>query len=281
MEIQINSVAEQLTVFLAEYGLSLIGAVAILIAGKIVAALLRRLINRLLSRLKTDPAIVSFSGTLVYVLVLLVTVVAALSNLGVEMTSFIALIGAAGLAIGFALQGTLANFAAGVLILIFRPFRVDDWISAAGVLGRVSEIQIFETILITADNIRISVPNGKVYGDVIQNITTLGTRRCEVEVGISYSSSIKKAHEILMDLCRKDERVLEDPAPQVVVFELGDSSVNFKVRPWVKAADFWPVKFDLTRKIKETFDEQGIEIPFPQRVVHMNPSVKKADNGED
>ncbi len=280
METQISGVAEQLTVFLAEYGLRLLGAVAILLAGKIVAGVLRKLVTRLLTRLKTDPAIVSFTGTLVYVLILIFTVVATLSNLGVEMTSFIALIGAAGLAVGFALQGTLSNFAAGVLILIFRPFRVNDWISAAGVLGRVAEIQIFETVLITADNIRITVPNGKVYGDVIQNITTLGTRRCEVAVGISYSSSIKKAHEILTDLCRKDERVLEDPAPQVVVSGLGDSSVDFLVRPWVKSADFWPVKFDLTRKIKETFDEEGIEIPFPQRVVHMNPSAKNTDTGK-
>ncbi len=270
----ITSLADRLTVFLAAYGLRLVGAVAILIIGKIVAGLLRKLITRLLVRIKTDPAIISFTGTLVYVLILVFAVVAALSNLGVEMTSFIALIGAAGLAVGFALQGTLANFAAGVLILIFRPFRVGDWISAAGVLGRVEQIQIFETVLITADNIRITVPNGKTYGDVIQNITTLGTRRVEVEVGISYSSSIRKAHEILERLCREDERVLDDPAPQVVVSELGDSSVNFKVRPWTKSTDFWPVKFDLTRKIKETFDEEGIEIPFPQRVVHMSPAAK-------
>jgi len=269
MESQIQSVTEQLTVFLAEYGLKLIGAVAILIAGKIVAGLLRKLIARLLTRLKTDQAIVSFAGTLVYVLILVFAVVAALSNLGVEMTSFIALIGAAGLAVGFALQGTLSNFAAGILILIFRPFRVGDWISAAGVLGEVREIQIFETVLVTADNIRITVPNGKIYGDVIENITTLGTRRVEVEVGISYSAPVKKAHQILERLCREDGRILADPAPQVVVSELADSSVNFKVRPWTKSSDFWAVKFDLTRKIKETFDEEGIEIPFPQRVVHM------------
>ncbi len=273
-----QNLPDQLTVFLAEYGLKLIGAVLILIAGRILSGLLRKLITRVLKRLKTDPAIISFSGTLVYVLILVFTVVAALANLGVEMTSFIALIGAAGLAIGFALQGTLGNFAAGILILIFRPFRIGDWISAAGVLGKVSEIQIFETILVTADNIRITVPNGKIYGDVIENITTLGTRRCEVEVGISYSSSIKQAHEILLNLCRSDPRVLAEPAPQAVVSELGDSSVNFKVRPWVKADDFWAVKFDLTRKIKETFDEQGIEIPFPQRVVHMVPSPDEPGN---
>ncbi|MDP8236244.1 MAG: mechanosensitive ion channel [Candidatus Erginobacter occultus] len=274
----IQNLPDQLTIFLAEYGLKLIGAVLILIVGRILSGLLRKLVTRILGRLKTDPAIVSFSGTLVYVLILIFTVVAALANLGVEMTSFIALIGAAGLAIGFALQGTLGNFAAGILILIFRPFKIGDWISAAGVLGRVSEIQIFETVLVTADNIRITVPNGKIYGDVIENITTLGTRRLEVEVGISYSSSIKKAHEILLNLCRSDPRVLAEPAPQAVVSELGDSSVNFKVRPWVKVDDYWDLKFDLTRKIKETFDEQGIEIPFPQRVVHMVPTPEEPDN---
>ena len=264
-----QQVIDKLAVFAAEYGLKLIGAVVILIAGKIVAGLARKLIAKLLNRAKTDPTIVSFAGNLVYFVILVFTVVAALGNLGVQMTSFIAIIGAAGLAVGFALQGSLANFAAGILILLFRPFKVGDVITAAGVTGSVKEIQIFETIIATPDNIRITIPNGKIYGDVIKNVTAYDTRRVDITVGIGYSSSLKKAQEILEGLLKADQRILADPAPQVAVAELADSSVNFVVRPWVKKEDYWAVKFDLTRKVKLAFDEAGIEIPFPQQVVHV------------
>ena len=264
-----QEVVDTLYKFAAEYGLKLIGAVIILIAGRIVAGFLRKLVRKILTRSKTEPSIISFVGNLIFFLILIFAIVAALGKLGVEMTSFIAIIGAAGLAIGFALQGSLANFAAGVLILVFKPYRVGDVISAAGVMGSVKEIQIFETILATPDNVRITIPNGKIYGDVIKNVSAYDTRRVDITVGIGYDSSMKKAQEILEGLCREDERVLDEPAPQVAVAELGDSSVNFVVRPWVKKEDYWAVKFDLTRKIKESFDANGIEIPFPQTVVHM------------
>jgi len=264
-----QEVIDKLTLFATEYGLKLIGAVVILIAGRIVAGLIRKLITKLMNRANTDASIVSFVGNLVYFLILIFAVIATLSKVGVEVTSFIAIVGAAGLAIGFALQGSLANFAAGILILVFRPFKVGDVITAAGVTGSVKEIQIFETVLATPDNIRITVPNGKIYGDVIKNVTAYDTRRVDITVGIGYGSSMKKAQEILESLCKGDERVLADPAPQVAVAELADSSVNFVVRPWVKKEDYWGVKFDLTRKIKEEFDANDIEIPFPQQVVHM------------
>lgn len=264
-----QNVMNQLTVFAAEYGLKLIGAVVILIVGRIVAGLIRKLVSKLLTRAKTDPSIISFTGNLVYFLILTFTVVAVLGNIGVQMTSFIAIIGAASLAIAFAMQGALANFAAGVLILVFRPFKLGDVITAAGVTGSVKEIQIFETVLATPDNIRITIPNGKIYGDVIKNITGYDTRRVDITVGISYDSSMQKAQEILEGLCRDDDRVLEDPAPKIAVAELADSSVNLVVRPWTKKENYWSLKFDLTRKIKESFDANGIEIPFPQRVVHM------------
>ena len=264
-----QDIVNQLTQFGTEYGLKLIGAVIVLIVGRLVAGFLRNLIRKLMSRAKTEPSIISFVGNLIYFLILIFTIVAALSKLGVEMTSFIAIIGAAGLAIGFALQGSLANFAAGVLILLFKPYRVGDFIVAAGVSGSVKEIQIFETILATPDNIRITVPNGKIYGDVIQNVSAFDTRRVDITVGIGYDSPMQKAQELLEKACREDERVLSEPAPQVAVSELADSSVNFVVRPWVKKEDYWGVKFDLTRKIKESFDANGIEIPFPQSVVHM------------
>ena len=241
----------------------------IIIVGKIVAGLLRKIVAKFMNKSKTDPTIVSFVGNLVYFLILIFTVVAALGNLGVQMTSFIAIIGAAGLAVGLALQGSLANFASGILILAFRPFKVGDFITAAGVTGSVKEIQIFETIVATPDNIRITIPNSKIYGDVIQNVTAYDTRRVDITVGIGYSSSLKKAQDILEGLLKADQRVLSEPVPQVAVAELADSSVNFVVRPWVKKEDYWAVKFDLTRQIKLAFDEEGIEIPFPQQVVHV------------
>jgi small conductance mechanosensitive channel len=166
----------------------------------------------------------------------------------------------------------LANFAAGVLILVLRPYRVGDFIDAAGVAGSVKDIQLFTTVLATPDNVKIMVPNGKIFGDVIKNITGYDTRRVDLVIGIGYSSDIQKAHEVLTKIIKDESRILSDPAPQIAVSELADSSVNLVVRPWVKAGDYWNVRFDLTRKIKEAFDENGIEIPFPQRVVHMMPA---------
>ena len=196
-------------------------------------------------------------------------VLAALAKFGIQTASFVAILGAAGFAVGFALQGSLANFAAGVLILVLRPFRVGDFIDAAGVAGNVKEIQLFTTIIATPDNIKIMVPNGKIFGDVIKNITGYDTRRIDLVIGIGYSSDIQKAYDVMMSLIKGDSRILADPAPQIAVSELADSSVNFVVRPWVNRGDYWDVKFDLTRKIKEEFDKNDIEIPFPQRVVHM------------
>lgn len=206
------------------------------------------------------------------ILILLLIILAALATFGIQTTSFVAVLGAAGFAIGFALQGSLSNFAAGVLILVFRPYKVGDYIEAAGVAGAVKEIRLFNTVLATLDNIKIIVPNSKIYGDVIKNIWAYDTRRVDLVFGISYDSPIQKAIEIIMNLIKEDDRILSDPEPMVAVSELADSSVNFVVRPWVKSEDYWPVFFDLTRKVKESFDENGIEIPFPQRVVHMADS---------
>jgi len=264
-----NDLIAKLTEFVAVYGLRVIGAVVILILGRVLAGLVRKVLKRILEKAKVDLTIATFAGNLSYFLLLIFTVIAALGKLGVEMTSFIAVIGAAGLAVGLALQGSLANFASGVLLLIFRPFKVGDFISAAGVAGIVKEISILETILATPDNIKITVPNAKIYGDVIQNISAFETRRVDIIVGIGYRSSIKEAQEALEGLLKADKRILSEPAPQVAVAELAASSVNFVVRPWVKSGDYWGVKFDLARRIKEEFDAKGIEIPFPQQVVHL------------
>ena len=264
-----TGVADQLVVFVTTYGIKIIGAIVILILGRIAAGIGRKIVKRMLVKAKTEPSIVSFVGSLTYILILVFAVLAALAKFGIQTASFVAILGAAGLAIGFALQGSLANFAAGVLILVLRPFRVDDYIMGAGEAGTVKRIQLFTTELATPDNIKVMVPNSKLFGDVIKNITAYDTRRIDLVFGIGYSSDIQKAYDVMMDLITKDARILSDPPPQIAVSELADSSVNFVVRPWVKKEDYWSVRFDLTRKIKEAFDENNIEIPFPQQTVHL------------
>jgi len=267
-----QAATDQLGVFITTYGLKIIGAIIILILGRIAAGIGRGIVRRMLEKAKSDAAIISFVCSLTYILILTFAVLAAVAKFGIQTASFVAILGAAGFAIGFALQGSLANFAAGVLILILRPFRTGDYIEAAGVAGTVKEIQLFTTILSTPDNIKIMVPNGKILGDVIRNISGYDTRRVDLVIGIGYSSSIQKAYEVIGKVISEDKRVLTDPAPQIAVSELADSSVNFVVRPWVNRNDYWGVKFDLTRNIKEALDENNIEIPFPQCAVHMVPS---------
>ena len=264
-----SSVADQLLIFITTYGIQIIGAILILVLGRIAAGIGRKIVKKMLEKAKTEPSIVSFVGSLTYILILVFAVLATLAKFGIQTTSFVAIVGAAGLAIGFALQGSLSNFAAGVLILVLRPFRVGDFIIGAGEAGTVKKIQLFTTELATPDNIKVMVPNSKLFGDVIKNVTAYDTRRVDLVIGIGYSSDIQKAYDVMMDLLTKDTRILSDPPAQVAVSELADSSVNFVVRPWVKKEDYWPVKFELTRKIKEAFDENNIEIPFPQQTVHV------------
>jgi small conductance mechanosensitive channel len=196
-------------------------------------------------------------------------IIAAINQLGIQTASFIAVIGAAGLAVGLALQGSLSNFAAGVLMLIFKPFKADDFIEAAGIAGVVEEIKIFTTELRSGDNKKIIVPNAKIMGDTITNFTAKDTRRADFVFGIGYDDDIDKARRVIMEIIERDERALKDPAPVVLVSELGDSSVNLTVRAWAKLSDFWPFQFDTIEKVKKRFDAEGITIPFPQRDVHI------------
>jgi len=268
-----ENAVETLIAFATTYGLKVIGAILVLIIGRMVAGFVRKGIRKAMARTNTDKAVASFVSSLVYYLVLVVAVLAALKNFGIETASFIAVLGAVGFAIGFALQGSLSNFAAGVLLLVFKPYKIGDYVEAGGVAGTVRDMGMFSSILTTPDNVRVIVPNGKIFGDVIKNYAGEDTRRVDMVIGIGYDSSITKATEIMFDLMKADERVLSDPAPVIAVAELADSSVNLVVRPWVKKEDYWGVKFDLTQKIKETFDESGIEIPFPQRVVHTKTAA--------
>lgn len=264
-----QSLDEQLKFYFTSYGLNVIGAIIILILGWVAARIGQRIIRNLLKKSKVDAAVISFAGNLTYFLILTFAVLAALAKFGIQTTSFVAVIAAAGFAVGFALQGSLANFAAGVLILLLRPFRVGDDILGAGESGTVKEITVFTTVLATADNVKVMVPNGKLIGDVIKNASAYDTRRVDLQVGIGYKSDIQKVCDVIEDLLKRDPRILPEPTPQIAVSELADWRVNFVIRPWVKNEDYWPVRFDLTRRIKEAFDQNGIEIPFPQRAVHM------------
>lgn len=266
---QVQNLLEKVWELLAVYGLKIVAAIVIFIIGRWIAKVLEKFVQRVMKKREIDPTISSFVSNLTYILLLTFVVLASLSQLGIQTTSFIAVIGAAGLAIGLALQGSLANFAAGFLMIIFHPIKVGDFIEAAGVAGTVDKIQIFTTQLITPDNKTIIIPNSKLTEDNITNWTTQGTRRVDMVIGIGYGDDIDKARRIISDVLAEDKRILEDPAPQIAVAELGDSSVNFTVRPWGQAADYWGIYFDATENIKKRFDQEGVSIPFPQRDVHV------------
>jgi small conductance mechanosensitive channel len=252
-----------------EFGVNILAALAIFIIGRWVVKYLRKLILKVMQKRDVDPTLTKFVANLAYVALLAFVVIAALGMLGIQTTSFIAVLGAAGLAIGLALQGSLSNFAAGVLMIIFKPFKVGDFIEGAGANGVVEEIQIFTTQLKTPDNKTVIIPNAKITADNIVNYTIKGTRRADMVFGIGYEDDIDKARDIISEILSKDERILKDPAPQVAVSELADSSVNFVARPWVNADDYWGVVFDVTEAVKKRFDAEGIGIPFPQRDVHL------------
>lgn len=251
------------------YGIKIIAALAILIFGRWVAKIIEKVIHNVMEKRGVDPTIVNFISNLTYFALLIFVILAALSQVGIQTTSFIAILGAAGLAIGLALQGSLSNFAAGFLLIVFRPFKVDDFIEAAGVIGTVEKIQIFTTQLKTPDNKTIIIPNAKLTDDNIVNWSTKGTRRVDLVMGIGYDDDIDKAKAIMHEALKEDSRILAEPAPKIAVVELADSSVNFVVRPWVQANDYWNVYFDATERIKKKFDAAGISIPFPQRDVHV------------
>ena len=238
----LNKVWELVTL----YGLRVLAALVIFVIGRFVAKLIGNLVRRMMRKANVDQTLRRFVANMVYILLLVFVVLAALSQLGIQTTSFIAVLGAAGLAIGLALQGSLSNFAAGFLMIIFRPFHVGDYIEGAGTAGTVEEIQIFTTTLVTPDNKTVIVPNAGLTSDNIVNWTTKGTRRVDLVMGISYDDDIDKAKQIMADILAKDDRILKDPTPQIALIELADSSVNFVVRPWVKAADYWSVYMGTT-----------------------------------
>jgi small conductance mechanosensitive channel len=227
-------------------------------------------ISKIMEKQQVDKTLITFVSNLVNMVLLMVVVITAISALGVQTTSFIAVLGAAGLAIGLALQGSLSNFAAGVLIVFFRPYKVGDWVEAAGIAGSVEEVQILTTVLKTGDNKRVIVPNAQIMNSVITNYSANDTRRVDMVVGVSYDDDLDKVRSTLQDIIAADERVHDEPACTIAVSALADSSVNFVVRPWVATSDYWAVMFDLTEEIKKRFDKENISFPFPQQDVHLH-----------
>lgn len=252
-----------------EFGIDIVTALAIFYIGRLVVRLMMRGLNRAMQAQQVDKTLQTFVTNLVSMVLLMFVIIAAISALGIQTTSFIAVLGAAGLAVGLALQGSLSNFASGVLIVMFRPYKVGDWVEAAGISGSVEEVQILTTVLKTGDNKRVIVPNAQIMNSIITNYSANDTRRIDMVVGVSYDDDLDKVRGTLEDLVAAEDRILDDPACTIAVSELADSSVNFIVRPWVQTSDYSGVKFDLTEAIKKRFDSEGISFPYPQQDVHL------------
>lgn len=268
--IEVVNIQEMIDVYVIPWTINIAMALTIFVVGKFVIGIVTRLVSKLMLKAGLDNILVAFIRSIIKTVLLLFVVVASLDQLGVDTTSLIALIGAAGLAIGLSLQGTLQNLAAGVMLIIFRPFKGGDFIDAAGVMGTVEKINIFNIVMRTGDNREIIVPNGSIYGGTITNYSARETRRVDMVFGIGYNDDLRKAKEIIKGILDADKRVLADPEPLVAVAELADSSVNFNVRPWCNSSDYWSLYFDTHESIKLAFDEAGISIPYPQMDVHMD-----------
>lgn len=271
--VDVNAVMEWLKTDGVAFGIDLIAAIIILIVGRIAVGFVVRAIRLGMRKNGIDKTLETFICNLVKWALMIVVIIAAISQLGIQTTSFVAIFGAAGLAVGLALQGSLSNFAAGVLIVLFRPYKAGDWIEAAGIAGAVEQVQILTTVLRTGDNKRVIVPNSQIMNSVITNYSANDTRRIDLVIGVGYDDDLDKTRRVLEEIVAADERVLKEPAPQIAVSELGASSVDFVVRPWVSTPDYWGTRFDLTETIKKRFDQEGISIPYPQQDVHLHKAA--------
>ncbi|ADU63347.1 MAG: mechanosensitive ion channel [Pseudodesulfovibrio sp.] len=271
----VQSLLEEAVTLVSIYGLNLLISIGIFFVGRMAANKIAGLARALMLKARVDDTLRSFLRNVIYYALLAAVVVMALGQAGLNVTSFLAVLGAAGLAVGLALKDSLSNFAAGVMLIMLKFFRRGDWVSVAGESGTVQTVSIFNTILTTADNRMVIVPNAAILSGTIVNVTANDTRRVDLVMGIGYGDDLLKAKELLMKILTDDPRVLTMPAPQVEVLELAESSVNFAVRPWVKTPDYWGVYFGITEKVKLVFDQEGISIPFPQRDVHVYPVEKQ------
>ncbi|MBI1422244.1 MAG: mechanosensitive ion channel [Gammaproteobacteria bacterium] len=260
---------DYIDLYLIPWGIKIVTAILIFVIGRWFARFLIKLSTRLMLKGKLDPMLVEFLNNILYALLLVVVVLAALDQLGVKTTSALAVLGAAGLAVGLSLQNSLANFAAGVMLIIFRPFKTGDFVEAGGVSGIVETITVFTTIMRTGDNREVIVPNGQIYSGTITNYSARDTRRIDMTFSIGYDDDIKLAKSLIETTLKQEARLLEEPAPTILVMELGASSVDLAVRPWVKSSDYWAVRSDLLENIKAAFDANGVSIPYPQQDVHI------------
>ncbi len=265
----LEEVGQELVTVLTTYGLDIVGAIVILIVGNMISKRVPKTVTKVLSKKDVDKTVVNFLASLSRMSIMTITLLFVLAQFGIQTASLIAVLGAAGLAIGLALQGTLSNVAGGVMLLFFRPMRIGDFVEVAGHAGTVKAVNLFTTEMATGDNVQIILPNASVWGSAIKNFSFHDTRRVDMVMGIAYEDDMDKARGIMLGLIEADTRALKDPAPMVVVSELADSSVNFTVRIWCNSGDYWPLKFDMTKAMKEAFDKGGISIPYPQQVVHM------------
>lgn len=282
MEGYFSDYSETLIPMIIDHGLSVIGAILLLVLGWILAGWARsQVVKRAGKAEKVDNTLVPVAGQVVRVFIIIVTILAVLGQFGVETTSIVAVLGASALAVGLALQGTLSNVAAGVMLLILRPFKQGDAVSIGGTMGIVDAIGLFTTEMHTFDNIGVSMPNSRVWGNEIQNLNRFPTRRVDMEFGISYNDDMDKAIGIIHEILKEDERILPEPEPLVAVSNLGDSSVDIRVRPWTETKNAWPLRYAITKRIKERFDAEGVSIPFPQRDVHFFDKSRPANGSAE
>lgn len=276
MESTVDQVVQNVVTLVSVWGLQLVGALAVLIIGRFGCGVARKSVRRAMESRGVDASLVPFVSNLVYFTLFAAVVIAVLGLFGIETTSLVAILGTAGLAIGLAVQGTLSNFSSGVMLLLFRPFDIGDYIDAAGVAGTVSEIGVFSTTLNTPDNVKIIVPNSGIFGSTIKNFSANNTRRNDIVLSISYADDISNAISVVNAVLGEDSRVLSDPEPLVAVSELADSSVNLVVRPWCTKEDYWSLRYDLIRRFKEKLEQEGCTIPFPQHDVHLHQADQSA-----
>ncbi len=276
MDALLNSNVDYLGTYIIPWAVNLVLALVIFIVGRWVARAVTNAVGRLMKKGGMDESLVDFLGNLIFAALLVVVIIAALDQLGVDTTSVMAIFATAGLAVGLALKDSLGNLAAGVMLVLFKPFKLGDFIEAGGVTGVVESIRIFSTLLKTGDNREITVPNGQIYGGTIVNFSARDTRRIDLIFGIGYDDDIRQAKQLIEEVMAADERILKDPAAVVMVAELADSSVNLAVRPWVESADYWNVRAAMLENIKITFDAAGISIPYPQTDVHLFSADEQA-----
>ncbi len=263
------TVVEKMMEALTLYGMKIIAAVVIIVVGLWISKIIKNCFVKTLQKKEVDPTLVGFFASMLHGGLVIFVVISAISKLGVQTTSFVAVIGAAGLAVGLALQGSLSNFAAGILLILFKPFKVGNFVKAGGEAGVIVEVGIFTTEMKTPDNVQIIIPNATIMGSAITNVSAHPTRRIDMTLGVGYGDDLDKVKQIMEGLLSADERVLKDPVVTIAVANLGDSSVEFVVRPWVNSADYWAVKSDFIKAVKEKFDAEGISIPYPQSDVHL------------